>query len=69
MPNPIAATPDAATTIPKINNNTAIRLRPARHAARRNSPTARSLQGAGPTSTRRPIWLPNTFDPIRRHLQ
>ena len=60
-PNPIVARPHAATTTPRINNNTAIGLRPARTATLRKSPlSARSPR----TSTRRLLWLANNFDPI-----
>src|SRR6202043_3380829 len=46
-PNPIVARPHAATTTPRINNNTAIGLRPARTATLRKSPlSARSKHGA-----------------------
>jgi hypothetical protein len=44
MPNPIAATPEAATTTPNTNNTTDIRLRPTRQRYARQQPGCHGYQ-------------------------
>jgi hypothetical protein len=55
IPNPMAATPHAATRIPKTNNSTDITLRPRRQ---RHAP-----------QQAQPLWLPNNFGPVLLHPQ